>query len=360
MKTKYHLILLIVLMSCRSNKEEVFPTVQVLNELVYSSVIVQPDSLYQVYAAVGGILDKNIIKEGDIVKAGESIIQITNNTPVLNTQNASLALQLAKENFSGSAAVLSSIEDEISAATLKFDNDSITFFRQKKLWKNKIGTLAEYDAKKLNYRLSKNNLKLLRNKYGRSKNELKTVLKQAQNNYKSSLLVTKDFTVKSKIKGKVYALYKEPGEIVNTLQPLAAIGSENSFIIEMLVDEVDIVRIEKQQKVIISLEAYKGKVFEAQVSKIYPQKDIRNQTFKVEAVFIKSPKKLFPGLSGEANIIIATKADVLTIPKEYLINGDSVKTDDGIVKINTGLENLNYIEVTSGITKNTIIYKEEE
>ena len=39
------------------------------------------------------------------------------------------------------------------------------------------------------------------------------------------------------------------------------------------------------------------------------------------------PNVLYPGLSGEANIIIAKKENVLTIPKEYLIDGNKVKTD---------------------------------
>ena len=51
------------------------------------------------------------------------------------------------------------------------------------------------------------------------------------------MITTKDFAVKSKINGKVYALYKEPGEIVTTMEPLASIGSATNFIIEMLVDE---------------------------------------------------------------------------------------------------------------------------
>ena len=152
-------------------------------------------------------------------------------------------------------------------------------------------------------------------------------------------------------------MYKEPGEIVTTMEPLAAIGSATNFIIEMLVDEVDIVQINEAQDVLVNLDAYQDEVFKGKVSKIYPQKDERNQTFKVEAVFENPPKILYPGLSGEANIVVATKNKVLTIPKAYIIDGDKVKTDDGIITISTGLQNMEYIEVLSGISKNTYIYK---
>ena len=202
-------------------------------------------------------------------------------------------------------------------------------------------------------------MKLLRSKYDRTKNELLTAVKQAQNNYQTSLIATKDFTVKSKINGKVYALYKEPGEIVTTMEPLAAIGSATIFIIEMLVDEVDIVQISEEQDVLINLDAYQGEIFKGKVSKIYPQKDERNQTFKVEAVFENPPEVLYPGLSGEADIVIAIKNKVLTIPKAYIIDDNKVKTDDGLVTITTGLQNMELIEVLSGITKDTYIYNPE-
>ncbi|PTM07779.1 MAG: efflux transporter periplasmic adaptor subunit [Bacteroidetes bacterium] len=352
-------IISLVLLSCNKKEDKILPTEKTLTESVYSSVTIQPDSLYQAYAIVAGILDNNLVEEGNVVSKGQTLTQIINNTPKLNSQNAKFALDLANENYNGSAAILSSIEEEIAAAKLKYKNDSINYFRQKNLWDNSIGSKAEFDAKRLNYDLASNNLKLLRSKYNRTKNELLTTVKQAQNNYQTTLIATKDFAVKSKINGKVYALYKEPGEIVTTMEPLAAIGSATNFIIEMLVDEVDIVQIIEEQDVLINLDAYADKVFKGKVSKIYPQKDERNQTFKVEAVFENPPEVLYPGLSGEANIIIATKNKVLTIPKAYIIDDNKVKTDDGLVTITTGLQNMEFIEILSGITKDTYIYKPE-
>jgi len=352
-------IISLIIFSCSKEQDKILPTETTLTEAVYSSVTIQPDSLYQAYAIVAGILDANLVDEGALVLKGETIMQIINNTPKLNSQNAKFALDLAKENYNGSAAILSSIEEEIAAAKLKYKNDSINYFRQKNLWDNNIGSKAEFDARKLNYDLASNNLKLLSSKYNRTKNELLTALKQAQNNYQTSLITTKDFAVKSKINGKVYALYKEPGEIVTTMEPLASIGSATNFIIEMLVDEVDIVQISKKQDVLINLDAYVDKVFKGKVSKIYPQKDQRNQTFKVEAIFENPPEVLYPGLSGEANIVIAKKNKVLSIPKSYIIDGNKVKTDEGLVTITTGLQNMELIEVLTGITKDTYIYNPE-
>ncbi|MEH6537196.1 MAG: efflux RND transporter periplasmic adaptor subunit [Psychroserpens sp.] len=351
--------IILLLVSCSQEEVKILPKERNLIESVYSSVTIQPDSLYQVYASVSGILEVNFVDEGDLISNQEQLVQITNSTPKLNTQNAKFALDLALENYYGSATVLNSIEDEIEAAKLKYRNDSINYFRQKNLWDQNIGSKALYDSKKLNYELASNQLRLLQNKLNRTKNELQTAVKQAQNYYQTASIATKDFTIHSKIKGKVYALYKEPGEIVNTMEPLASVGSANRFIIEMLVDEVDIVRISKTQDVLISLDAYSDEIFKGHVSKIYPKKDERNQTFKVEAVFVNPPDVLYPGLSGEGNIIIAKKNNVLTIPKAYVSQDNKVKTDDGLVTVVTGLQNMEYIEIQSGITKDTYIYKLE-
>lgn len=351
------IILSPIILSCNGNNEKIQPVETRITESVYSSVTIQPDSLYQAFAIVNGILDKNLVEEGDLVKKGDPIIQIINNSPQLNSENARTALELARKNYQGNGALLNSIEDELQAARLQYKNDSINYVRQEKLWGQGIGSKAAYEAKKLAFELSYSSLDRLENKYESTRNELKTQLQQAENNYRLSLINTTDFTVKSKINGKVYALLKNPGEIVNTSQPLASIGSKDKFVIEMLVDEVDIVKVKEGQKVLLSLDAYKGEIFTAKVSKIYPKKDERNQTFLVEALFEEEPKVLYPGLSGEGNIIIAQKEKALVIPRIYLIGKDSVKTEDGLVKVRTGLESLDSVEIQNGITSQTYIYK---
>jgi HlyD family secretion protein len=353
------LLLNLLVISCKQ-EEHIIPQHISMTESIYSSVIIQPDSLYEVYAVISGILEKTFVEEGQVVTKNQALFKVTNTAPELNAQNAKLALDLANNNYSGGITVLQSIKDEINAAQLKYKNDSINYFRQKNLWDQKIGSKIEFDTKKLNYDLSKNNLTTLQSKLNRTKNELYINVKQAKNNYNTTLVATKDYTVKSSINGKVYAINKNLGELINTATPMATLGSSNQFIVEMLVDEVDIVKVTMGQQVVISLDAYKGEVFTAKVTKILPKKDERNQTFKVEAIFDTQPKVLYPGLSGEANIVIGKREKVLAIPLEYLLDEDKVKTDAGIIVIKTGMRNMKYIEILSGITEKTILYKTEE
>lgn len=350
----------LLLFSCQSEAERIQAKRTTITESVYSSAILQPDSLYNAFAVVNGILDQNLVEEGDVVVVGTAIAQIINSNPKLTLENARLAYQQAQQNYSGKAAILRSIQDEIDASRLRLFNDSINYFRQQRLWDSKIGSKAEYDAKKLTFELSTNSLDLLLKKYERTQIELKILMEQAKNNLSTAFLNTKDFTINSKINGKVYALYKEPGEIISPMEPIASLGSAKNYVVKLLVDEVDIVRVKLNQIVLLNLDAYKDKIFEARISKIYPKKDERNQTFLIEALFTERPETLYPGLSGEANIVIATKTNVLTIPRDYLIDGNKLNTESGIVEVQLGIGNMEMVEVLSGITPDTWIIKNEK
>jgi len=351
------LAFLIIFISCGRDATKVLPLKQKITESVYSSVTVQPDSLYEVHAVVSGILERNLVEEGDRVRKGTPILQVTDSTPRLNADNAQLALRLARENYNGENALLKTLRDEIDAASLQLKNDSINYFRQKNLWLQNIGSAVAYENRKLAFELSSNKLQSLKNQYLRTKTELLTKMEQAENNLKSATITTRDFTIRSEINGTVYTLTKEAGELVTSMEPLATLGSSHRFLIEMRVDEVDIVKLRKGQRALITLDAYGDEIFEASVIKIYPRKDDRTQTFKVDAEFKDPPEILYPGLAGEGNIIVAEKNEALTIPKTYLRDGDRVQTESGMKQVTTGLQNLERVEILSGLDADTYILK---
>jgi multidrug efflux pump subunit AcrA (membrane-fusion protein) len=352
--------LFMLIVSCTKQETRIRAERKNITESVYASITIQPDSLYKVYASVQGILQTQFVREGDSVNKGAAIAQIKNEATSLQSDNDGLSLSLSRKQYYGSNSMLTSIKNDIDGAQLKLYNDSINYYRQKRLWQSNIGSKIAFEEKKLNYELSKKALQSLKKKYALTKIELETQVKQAANNYQRAVVSNQDFKIRSAISGTVYAFYKKTGEIVNAQEPIALIGSNNRFIIEMEVDEKDIVRVTKGQSVRVILDAYKDQLFIATVAKIYPKKDERTQTFMVEAIFNAAPGVLYPGLTGEGNIIIAQKNDAMLIPKSYLIQNNKVRTDRGLVEITTGLQSMDSIEVISGITTQMYILKKED
>ena len=273
--------------------------------------------------------------------------------------NARLAYEMAQRNYTGEVNLLEDLKLELGDAQSKRASDSTNFERTKKLYNEGLVTSLEFEQSELTFKASKTRCGLITNKIARSKKDLKNSLSQAQNNYNSSLSRSDDAFVRNRIAGTVYDVYKEPGEFVSMQEPVAMIGSKDDFILKMRIDEVDITKVKLGQSIIVSLEAYKKKTFKAKITRISPKMDAQTQTFEIEGAFIDAPENLFMGLTGEGNIIILESKDAVVIPLEYLMDGNSVRTEAGTIQVKTGAKSLSHVEIISGLNEGDVILKPE-
>ena len=350
----------LLLLSCGEERESYSVGKEDIVESVYSSVVVEPAEMYEVNALNSGYIDQLMVSYGDTVSEGSVLFLVRDVQSNATASNSKLALELARSKYKGDVSLLDDLELELDDARLKRKNDSINYFRNKELFEKKLLTEFELEQSELQYATAKTRSRLLANQLARAKADLKSSLDQAVNNYSSSLSRSKDAVVRNRINGQVYDVFKEEGEYVSMQQPVLIVGSNDRFSIKMKIDEVDITRIKIGQRIKVSLEAYKNQVFEAKVTRISPKMNVQIQTFEVEGEFVEVPSQLYMGLTGEGNIIVNQRENVLIIPLEYLIDGKYVLTESGNVRVKTGAKSLSHVEVVSGIKAGTIIYKKEE
>lgn len=355
-----YLIIILISFSCQndSKKNEIKPKRSNITESVYASVKITPEISYSPQPLRSGIIDEIFVNEGDLVKKEQILFQIIPNTNI-NSQltDAQINLKEAKSNYLGQNSLLNNIALDIKTTKELLQLDSINFKRQKRLLDQNIGKRIDYDQIKLKYANTKNQLEQLEQKYIQTENTLKTNYQKALNNSKTGKTDLKDFTVRAKLEGKVYSVYKEKGDFISAQEKFAEIGSYSQFKIEMNVDEVDITKIKLNDTVLILLDAYDKEVFLAKMTKIFPKKNELSQTFSVESEFINQPEKLYYGLSGEANIIISKRNNALVIPTDYLLSNNKVLTTEGETDVKVGIKNLEFVEILTGIDTTTSLFK---
>lgn len=356
---KYRLIVLLIVFSpfaCKKQVEKTTPTVEKITESVYASGIIKSKGQYQVFSTVGGLIQKMLVKEGDLVKKGDPLFTVQNETSRLNAENARLAADFADSNRQGDR--LTELNNAILLARTKMVNDSLLLARQRGLWAQQIGSKIELEQRELAYSGSVNNYEAAISRYKDLKKQLDFSAAQSRKLLSISQTITQDYTVRSQTDGRVYSISKEEGEIVGIQSPVAIIGQAEAFVTELQIDENDIARIKIGQRVLLTLDSYKGQVFEAIVSKIDPYMNERTRTFTIEADFVVKPPVLYPNLSTEANIIIQTKENVVTVPREYLESDSLVILENKerrTVKI--GLKDYRKAEILSGLSVNETILK---
>jgi len=351
-------LLFLTIAACQKEKGKTKPEYKPLIEAVYASGKVKAFNEYKVFSTVSGILQAHKVTEGDTVYAGQLIAVIQSQASDLRFENAKILLDAARRNAGKNSPILLELQSVINTAKAKLREDSVNMVRYNSMYAKNAGTAYQAEKATLDFTTSKNNYNAALKRYATTVEQLGTELKNAEKQTQLNYSAKNDFNIRSLINGKVFALYKKPGEIISPQEPLALIGDHKKFMVQLIIDELDINKVNIGQKVLLTLDTYGEEVYEAKVSKIYPLLDPQTQTFTVESIFEKAPSILYPGMTTEANIIIRQKNQALVIPKSYLIGKDTVlvnKTEKK--KIMTGIGNLEFVEVLQGLDSNTFIYK---
>jgi HlyD family secretion protein len=357
MNVKYFfLVMLLLFFSCKKKQEKIQPAVENITESVYASGIIKSKNQYKVFSSVNGLVNDVLVTEGDIVKKGDILIKITNTTAQLNTDNAKIVADYNAVN--ANAERLNELQININLAKAKMEEDASLQRRQQNLWNENIGSRNELEQRQLAYKNSATAYEAARLRYTQLQKQSQFQERQSQKNVEISSAIKNDFSIKSNAAGKVYSILMKKGEMVNTLSPVAIVGDIKTFEIELQVDEYDVTKIKIGQKIVLNMDSYKGQVFEAIVTKINPTMNERTKSFTVDADFVSQPNNLFPNLSCEANIVIAVKENVITIPRNYLMNGDYVLlTNNEKRKVVVGLKDYQKTEIVNGLKATEFILK---
>jgi HlyD family secretion protein len=345
-----------LLMACSKKEESISPTTGSITESIYASGTIKSADQYQAFVSVSGIIEEIYVQEGQAVEVGTPLLRVSNETQKFNLDNAKLAANYNDQANNQGKLVEAEAIVQTSKAKLKLD--SSLFTRQKALWAQQVGTRIAYEQAELNYQSSKANFVSAQQRLTDLRRQINFSSAQTKKNVQISARQSEDFILKSQVKGTVFNLLKEKGELVSPQTPIAVLGNTQNYILELQVDENDIFQVQLGQKVALTFDAYKNQVFEAQVTKIASIMNERNKTFLVEASFTKAPEKLFPNVTFEANIILRTKQNALILPRNYLKNDSIVTLVDGSTRIvKLGLTDFQKAEILSGLSSKDQVIK---
>jgi multidrug resistance efflux pump len=359
MRTYILILISIFTFSCsKKDTGEIKPILGTITESVYASGTIKAEDQYTVFSTVSGVLQNTKVVVGQSISLGQTLFQIDSDKASLTTENARLTYQLSQENSRYIQDKISEMETKVQTAKDKLTLDQSVYYRNKNIKQYNIISEVEYEKVELAYKNSKSNYESALKQLSQLKIQLQNDQSRNNNNLKISEKAQGDYNIKSMFEGTLYDLLVKDGTLISPQTPLAIIGKKNAYILELEIDENDMVRVAIGQKVLVALDSYKGKLFEAIVDKIYPIMNERSRTFKIEAHFVDIPAKLFPNLTAEANIIIQIKKEALTIPKNYLFEENFVLVNkDEKRKVKIGLSDYQNVEILEGLQATESIYR---
>jgi HlyD family secretion protein len=358
MRTVYFIIIAFLIAGCK-NSNVVYLQHKNIIETVYASGKIMADSEYTVYALNAGTAIKKLVKEGDVVKQGQVLYVINNTAPAARLEASKTAYNFALENLSPNSRILADLKLSLQNAAIKLSQDSLQYTRLRNLWAENIGTKNSLDIAESQYKTSVNLRKSAYERYLSTLNDLRVNLKNSQSQLAGAQNDLNNYIIRAENAGTVYQALKESGEAVKPNEAVVLMGKSAERLIRLAVDQQDIDRVKPGQEVLLKTDLSGDKIYHAKIVRTYPVMNEADQTFRVDAVFDAGVSQPYIHSSVEANIIIQHKKDCLVVPRQVLLNGDSLQIKQNgktkTVSVKTGIRTLDEVEILGGITDHTEI-----
>lgn len=290
---------------------------------------------------VGGQIVRLPIKKGDQVAAGTLLVEIWNN-------NLSAQLAQTKSEIQAAAARVTSLTRQVEKAgrdaerlhklhdkALTSDQDLDTALSQLAIRQ------AEYAVAVADEHTSQDRLQVLATELERTR------------------LLAPFAGVVAEVNGELneYATPSPPG--IPT-PPVVVLLDTSCFYVSAPIDEVDAEAIKVGLPTRVSLDAFRERNFAGRVRRVDPyvldrEKQARTVTVEVEFTTPGETENFLAGYSADVEIVVASRANVLRIPSQAILEGQRVlvySPEEGRLherKIVVGLANWEVSEVVEGL-----------
>lgn len=286
---------------------------------------------------VSGIIEKIFMEAGQMIKQGDIIARVKIIPNMVELNNA---------------------ESRVNRSKINYENAKLDYDRNTDLLKSQVISKTDFQKSELEYNSSKeelesaeSNLELIRDGVAKRSGQTTNTL------------------IRSTISGMILDVPVKEGFSViesNTFNEgttIASVADMGEMIFDGKVDESEVGKIKQGMDLILTVGAIDNAKFNAALEYIAPKGVLENGAiqFQIKAA-IKMEKEHFlrAGYSANANIILARKDSVMSVPESVLkFEKDStyveVETQPGKYEkrfIKTGLSDGINIEVLDGIAKN--------
>ncbi len=297
-----------------------------LERIVVATGTVEPAVEVEVRPRIAGIIEEIAVEAGDVVEAGQVLVEIEKALLAAQVREAEAAVQAAR------------VEQRYASIELK---------RAQELERTGAASAQKLDDARSRFEQAQAGL-------ARASAALDTL--STQLGYAS---------VVAPMAGRVLDVHTEEGSAVSPVTAvtggtlLLTLAGTEALHLEGLVDENEVARVALGQPARIRTEAYGERIFEGEVSEIAPMGErIQNVTyFEVEIAITDGDAQLLrPRMSGDGEIVAETLEDVLHVPETALRyegaavyvevrNGDGFERRD----VTIGVVDRDRVQLTGGV-----------
>ncbi len=360
-------IAFIVIANLRSQRERsVKVTVdqvkrQDLTSLVSASGEIKPKKNVNISAQVPGRIVRIGVVEGQEVKAGDFLLMLDSTQYEANADRDRYFIRSANA--------------ELIQAEARLQRDTNSYNRLRRLYEEDLISKDQLEAAKAQFDVASAQV-----------NSIRYQIKQAEASLQSTLDNLKKTMFESPIDGVITSLRVEEGEvaIIGTMNNpgtvLMTIADLSVMEVEIEVDETDVVGVAVGQEASVRVDAFPEAMFKGRVTEVGSSAlqraaagvSTRESKDFIVVITLEDPgRRLKPGLSASADIVVAERPGALAVPIAALVlrdregpgegRTDARREEEGVyavengrakfVPVGKGIMGGMLIEITSGLAE---------
>ncbi len=188
-------------------------------------------------------------------------------------------------------------------------------------------------------------------------------LENYQNSLRAKEREKSKMTIIAPSDGIVTVVTTRVGDLIGSNSPIATIIAVGRTV-EAKISEENFAAIKLGQKATVRFLTFGADQYSAVISKILPSADAATQRYTLFLdIALPEGRVLLPGLTGEVQIIIAERANAVTIPRRALVGEYVYVVENGRLerrKVAKGYEGMNSVEIVSGLKAGEPVVVEQQ
>ncbi len=335
---------------------------------------VEPLKNFEAHAPAPAIVKRVFVKPADQVKTGQLLLQL-DDAQARSSAARALALVRAAEadlhavQTGGTQEEVITTRSELSKAQVERDTAQRNLQTIQRLQQNGAAAPAEVEEARQRLASAEAQIQLLQSKLSKrfSTPEIEKVeanLAQARAAYAAAQDLLQNSNIRAPFAGAVYQIPVKDGSYVNAGDLLIQVANLEIMQVRAFVDEPEIGRLAKNQKVEITWDAVPGRTWEGTLTQT-PTVVTTLGTRTVGEITCQignADKKLLPNVNVNVTIVAARHDDALTVSREAVHDLDGKRIVYEIVnnrirpiEVKTGIASLTRVEILNGLSEGTRI-----
>lgn len=327
-------------------------------EVVYATGTIDLENRIQLRARSGGTVTKVVVREGEVVQAGQVLAVMENPRLTAQLRRTKSQLKVARHRAKRSTPASAAAGGQASALRAELAQARHELGSTENLVDS--GSLAPIEASRARTKVELLNQRLRAAVSGiqSSHSDSVEMVEQFEADLSAIEAQHADLEIKAPFAGVVLQSLAKRGDLVAEAQAAFVFAESSEHIVTLAVDEAAISQVrartatEAGSPATVTVYALDRRAYPGEVVEVAPEADRERRTFRVRVRLPGPHPELKTGMTAEANIVVRRHESTTLVPTEALDKDGVWTIQDGHAHkrtVSLGIKDLRFTEVLSGI-----------